>query len=62
MSIVLRSASWGSLECQLSASLRTSSGAELIEMEVFLWVLEAGGVSIVLIGLQRERWLQHRRR
>lgn len=31
-------------------------------MEVFLWVLEAGGVSIVLIGLQRERWLKHRRR
>ncbi len=31
-------------------------------MEVFFWVLELGGVSIVLIGLQRERWLQHRRR
>ncbi|QNJ24258.1 hypothetical protein SynMITS9220_02988 [Synechococcus sp. MIT S9220] len=46
----------------MSASLRTSSGAELSGMEVFLWVLEAGGVSIVLIGLQRERWLQHRRR
>ncbi len=31
-------------------------------MEVFFWVLELGGVSIVLIGLQRERCLQHRRR
>ena len=27
-------------------------------MDLFLWVLEAGGVSIALIGWQRERWLQ----
>ena len=33
-----------------------------IEMDLFLWVLEAGGVSIALIGWQRERWLQQRRR
>ena len=50
------------MACQLSASLRTGTGAELSPMEVFFWVLELGGVSIVLIGLQRERWLQHRRR
>ncbi len=34
----------------------------MIEMDLFLWVLEAGGVSIALIGWQRERRLQHRRR
>ena len=31
-------------------------------MDQFLWVLEIGGLSIVLIGLQRERWLDRRRR
>ena len=31
-------------------------------MDLFLWVLEISGVSIALIGLQRERWLEHRRR
>ena len=33
-----------------------------IEMDLFLWVLQAGGVSIALIGWQRERWLEQRRR
>ncbi len=33
-----------------------------IEMDLFLWVLEAGGVFMALIGWQRERWLQQRRR
>jgi len=31
-------------------------------MDLFLWVLEIGGVSIALIGMQRERWLEQRRR
>lgn len=31
-------------------------------MDLFLWVLEIGGVSIALIGLQRERGLERRRR
>ncbi len=31
-------------------------------MDQFLWVLEIGGLSIVLIGLQRERGLDRRRR
>ena len=31
-------------------------------MDLFLWVLQAGGVSIALIGWQLERWLQQRRR
>jgi hypothetical protein len=31
-------------------------------MDLFLWVLQAGGVSIALVGLARERWLrQHGR-
>jgi len=31
-------------------------------MDQFLWVLEIGGLSIALIGLQRERGLDRRRR
>ena len=31
-------------------------------MDLFLWVLEIGGVSIALIGMQRERRLEQRRR
>lgn len=29
-------------------------------MDLFLWVLECGGVSIALVGLGRERWLRGR--
>lgn len=29
-------------------------------MDLFLWVLQAGGVSITLVGLARERWLRQR--
>lgn len=31
-------------------------------MGVFLWTLEFGGLTIVLVGLGRERWLAGRRR
>jgi hypothetical protein len=30
-------------------------------VDLFLWVLQAGGVSIALVGLARERWLRQRR-
>jgi len=28
----------------------------------FLWTLEVGGIAISVLGIQRERWLQTRRR
>jgi hypothetical protein len=31
-------------------------------LDVFLWTLQIGGVSIALVGLSRERWLARRRR
>jgi hypothetical protein len=31
-------------------------------METFLWALQFGGLSIALVGLSRERWLEGRRR
>ena len=59
---MLQSASWGSLACQLSACVRAGPRGALTFMDLFLWVLEIGGVSIALIGMQRERWLEQRRR
>jgi hypothetical protein len=31
-------------------------------VDLFLWVLQGGGVSIALVGMGRERWLRARRR
>ncbi len=30
-------------------------------MDLFLWVLQAGGLSIAVVGMGRERWLRMRR-
>ncbi|WP_255142140.1 hypothetical protein [Synechococcus sp. EJ6-Ellesmere] len=30
-------------------------------VELFLWVLQGGGVSITLLGLGRERWMRAHR-
>ncbi|WP_255380931.1 hypothetical protein [Synechococcus sp. 1G10] len=30
-------------------------------MDLFLWVLQGGGVSIALLGLGRERWMRAHR-
>jgi len=64
---LLQSLSRGALAPQLPTLLRAGRWGHPVIAAMsatgwFLWTLEVGGIAISVLGIQRERWLQTRRR